>query len=264
MAPLKPWWTRQGMQRLLADLVLSELGRLRPGRLDADLARHLADPACELAALGLDSLERLDIVTSLLVRLAAHAPERDVELLGARRLGDWIDSLLAARARDDGLMGFALSGASRIQGIAMAWLAEEAKRLAEGLAERRRLLAALPAHGLDGFLCTLMLPALLDIEVLALPEATPVQVLDLARPGDLLVVPPDLCAALLRPGSASPSALAGLVMLTPAPRDSSEALDGRGPERLIEICNLDEAAVTGARLRLAERRIAEPFPAPLQ
>ncbi|MBN2886180.1 MAG: hypothetical protein JXM75_05685 [Chromatiaceae bacterium] len=255
------------MQRLLADLVLSELERLRPGRSDTELARDLADPACELAALGLDSLERLDIVTSLLVRLAPHEPELDRELLGASRLADWIDSLLTARARDDAQLGFDganAGGAPRIQLCATDWLAREAARLAARLAERRRLLAALPAHGLDGFFCTLMLPSLLNIEVLALPEATPVQVLNLARPGDLLVARPGLCAAILRSESPRPSALAGVVMLSTAPLDPGEALDGHGPERLIEICNLGEAAATSARLRIGKCRIAEPFSAPLE
>jgi len=107
MPSLAPWWTPDTIRSLLDDLVAAELSRLRPGlppgqrpgpnRALAPELSHLTD----LDDLGLDSLERLDLATTVAVQFHLGETGLDRSLLAQPRLADWTAIILEIRRRWD-------------------------------------------------------------------------------------------------------------------------------------------------------------------
>lgn len=122
MTRLKPWWTAERVQRLLADLIAAEVARLRPGLLgmrgmlgrggEALFDQTGATRNPDLGRLDLDSLEFLDLATAVVVQFQLQETGLENALLERRRLGDWAEIVLASRARNDERIGFQTSGST--------------------------------------------------------------------------------------------------------------------------------------------------------
>jgi len=258
---LAPWWNRDALLRMLADLLQAELNRLRPGGLglETNLLKDLqtrpaqapaALAALELDALRLDSLEFLDIATLTSVQFHLRQTGLDVELLQQRRLGTWVDLILKSRRRWDTAISFQTSGSTgqpKLCRHAMHRLEQEIRWFADQLSDRRRILSSVPAHHIYGFLFSVMLPAVLRIPLLDLRRGLPSSALAQAQAGDLIVGHPAFFALALR---GQPRLAADVTLLTSTaacPAALWQQLKAAGCARMIEVYGSTETAGIGTR-----------------
>ena len=246
----RPWW-RHGpaLERVVRDLVGAELAAARPGRSMPPPASWPADLDLR-ADLGADSLDLMAAATSLGDLLGfARAGAQDA-LLARTGLRDWIDAAGASLGVDDGALTFRTSGSSGApkrctHQLAALW--REVDEIAGLLPGRRRILAAVPAHHIYGFLFTVLLPQASGaaLPVLDLRGASPAALAGMARPGDLVVGHPDFWGqAALAP--ALPPDLVGVSSGAPCP-DATAAALRQGGVRLLQVYGSSETAGVGWR-----------------
>jgi 4-coumarate--CoA ligase (photoactive yellow protein activation family) len=249
--PVTPdaWWEHEpSLHRFVADLLAAELALARPGRpvrpgpwpQGLDLARDL----------GADSLELLGMATTLDEALGLQAGAGE-DLLARPLLGDWIAAARAGlRAAASHPLTFRTSGSAgtpRRCTHAHATLRQETAQLAQLLPGRRRILAAVPAHHIYGFLFTVLLPRDLGIDtVIDLRAAAPSAVLAMLRPGDLVVAHPGWWEALARLRPHFPPDLAGVSSSAPCPDALAGDLAAAGL-RLLQVYGSSETAGVGWR-----------------
>ncbi|MEA1051453.1 AMP-binding protein [Lamprobacter modestohalophilus] len=262
----RPWWNRDTLLRVLDDLLWAELNRLRPGQLGlrasaqsavtterrgsvSDAARR-PDAAFELDSLGLDSLEWLDITTLIAVQFHLHQTRLDNQLLQQRQLGAWAQIILDSRARWDEALSFQTSGSTgqpKLCAHPIHRLEQEIHWFAGQLSDRRRVLTAVPAHHIYGFLFSAMLPALLGIPVLDLRAGLPSSALAQAQPGDLIVGHPAFFELATRGDGAVADDVIALTSTAPCPPSLWQQLISAGCARVIEIYGSSEHAGIGVR-----------------
>lgn len=243
-----PAWQAPALGRVVSDLLAAELAQARPGRVlpprpwpeDLDLA----------ADLGADSLDLMAAATSLADFLGAAQADA---LIAARRLGDWIAAAqaLAARPAAGARLVFRTSGSSGTPKRcphALAALWREAAELARILPGRTRILAAVPAHHIYGFLWTVLLPQAYGapLPVADLRGASPAALPALLAPGDLVVAYPDYWDALAALAPAIPPGVAGVSSTAPLGDATARALGAAGL-RLVQVYGSSETAGVGWR-----------------
>jgi 4-coumarate--CoA ligase len=189
-----PAFTHPAFIRIVTAVVAAEIGRLR--HTDLPRAADWADttPIGD-EGLGLDSLEQLGALGALAEMFGlddASLPARP-----ARYVGDWVDWVMQGQAPGGGRITIRTSGSTGPSVActhALSDLVEEARYFAQRLADRRRIVALVPAHHLYGLIWTALLP-----DVLGIPAVTGVigTALDLT-PGDLVVAVPDQWQAMRR------------------------------------------------------------------
>jgi 4-coumarate--CoA ligase (photoactive yellow protein activation family) len=244
-----PWWRHApSLQRVVADLLAAELAAARPGRpvqappwpQDFDLAR----------ALGADSLELMGMATALAEAL--HLDGADDRMLAAPQLARWIDAAARGLAADGSRLTFRTSGSSgspKRCTHALAVLLQETRALAALFPDRRRILCAVPAHHIYGFLFTVLLPRALGIDtVLDLRGAGPAALAGMLRPGDLVVAHPLWWEALARRDPVFPADVAGTTSTAPCPDALALRLADAGL-RLVQVYGSSETAGVGWRER---------------
>jgi 4-coumarate--CoA ligase (photoactive yellow protein activation family) len=259
------WWTRgDALPRFVTDLLASELGHMRPGRLPATPPWA---PDLEFARdLGADSLDTMGLGTALVEALHLQHALVDERLLARPRLSDWIAS---ARAGLDAAPGLALT--FRTSGSAgtpkrcvhtLATLEQEVNELVPLVAGRRRILSAVPSHHIYGFLFTVLLPQRLAepgglepdaIEVIDVRQAGPAALSAMARAGDLVVAHPGWWEAAARLVPAFPPDIVGVTSTAPCPDSLAAALAGAGL-RLLQVYGSTETGGVGWR-----DRVGDPF-----
>jgi len=268
---MKPWWTTEAIPRLLADLILAEVARLRPGmslrgpgqegalgaatngvgaRAGAGAGASEAAIAAAAALLAdLDSLEFLDLATTLGVLFHLDRTGLDQALTADRHLETWAATLRRSRARWDEAISFQTSGSTgrpKLCTHSLAFLEEEIAFFAGLLRDRRRLLSGVPAHHIYGFLFSFMLPALLGIPVLDVRGALPGSVLRQAEPGDLLIGHPLFFDLATRgPVPMAPDVVA-VTSTAPFPAELWQRLADTGLA-IIEVYGSSETAGIGMR-----------------
>lgn len=266
--PIPPWWNANTVNRMLTDLISAQLSRLRPGishRLGtvapeqglASSPGHAGtnpakppSPESDLDALALDSLERLDIATTVAVQFHLYETGLDRALLEQDRLADWTAIILESRARWDRLISFQTSGSSaepKLHAHRIALLDEEITFFASRLEGHLRVLAAVPTHHIYGFLFTIMLPTRLELPVVDVRNRLPGAVLAHAQPGDLIIAHP----AFLDLATRGPiEVAAGVTVVTstaPCPPDVWQRLNDFGVGRVLEVYGASETAGIGCR-----------------
>ena len=182
-------------RRFLGDLIVHELGRLRPQGLGA--ARlWLEAPETKLEAAGIDSLERLRLASAVAEAAGAAVPDHFSVL---DTFSQWESEFERLRGAGDGSIGFRTSGSSgepkliRVSGEA---LSQEAAFLAQLFGGRRRVLSFVPACHIYGYFYTIALPRQLGIPVLDARRHSAASLPSLAAPGDLIVAHPPLWDAV--------------------------------------------------------------------
>lgn len=249
-----PWWQHvPSLQRFVGDLLAAELAQARPGRAlvpapwpaSLDLARTL----------GADSLELMGMATALAEALQLRGG--DLPLLAAPRLEQWVEAAGAGLLEDGSRIVFRTSGSAgspKRCTHALALLRQEIAALAPLFPGRRRILAAVPAHHIYGFLFTVLLPQALGIEtVLDLRGAGPAALLAEARGGDLVVAHPGWWDAVARLEPVFPADVAGVTSTAPCPDALADGL-ARAGLRLVQVYGSSETAGVGWR-----ERGADPF-----
>lgn len=247
-----PHWWQHGpaLARVVRDLVAAELAAARPGRALAPQASWPAD--VDLAAdLAADSLELMAAAASLADLLGFARAGMNDALLAQARLSSWIDTAHASLAVDDGVLTFRTSGSSGAPkrcSHRLAGLWREVGELVELVPGRRRVLAAVPAHHIYGFLFTVLLPQVsgAPLPVLDLRGASPAALAGMLAPGDLVVAHPDFWgqAAALVP--VFPQDVVGVSSGAPCPDATALAL-AAGGLRLLQVYGSSETAGVGWR-----------------
>lgn len=261
--PPPPWWQAGGaLRRFLADLIEGELSRLRhapvlvrTGTLDL------------VADLGADSLELMALCAALAEALQlGHAGLLD-GLLADTRLDSWVARTAAALDADADAaaaadpaaaqLSFRTSGSAGlpkpcVHGVANLW--QEVAALAALLPGRRRIVSAVPAHHIYGFLFTVLLPQQAGAAGQALPLCDvrgqlPAAVWQNAAPGDLVVGYPEFWQAALAGAAGAPMAadVVGVSSTAPCADTLAAALTAAGLARLLQIYGSSETAGVGWR-----------------
>ena len=149
-----PWWQhRPLLQRYVRDLLAAQWLALRPGQLA--LAPEAWSDATRIDQdLGADSLELMNLATSLSTAIHLHESGIEDYLLARRSFGQWVDVAAAGLERFCGALTFSTSGSTGTAKPcthALDSLQQEVAVLAGLFAGRRRIVVAVPAHHIYGF-----------------------------------------------------------------------------------------------------------------
>ena len=240
------------LARLVRDLVAAELAAARPGRSQALPATW--PPGLDLVAdLGADSLDLMGAATSLADLLGFSRAGMEDALLAQTKLADWIGAARTSLARDDSILTFRTSGSSGAPkrcAHALAGLWREVGELARLASGRRRVLSAVPAHHIYGFLFTVLLPqaaaAAAPLPVVDLRASSPAVLAAQLAPGDLVVAHPDFWNQVAALGTRFPGDVVGVTSGAPCPDATARALASRGL-RLLQVYGSSETAGVGWR-----------------
>ena len=249
---MSPWWQDRGaLRRYVADLVADELARER--RQAPPRVLPWADELRLVDDLGVDSLELMALATALAEALHLHESGIEDYLLARRTLGDWVDIATVGLSRFSERLTFRTSGSTGLPRPCvhtLATLQQEARHLATLFPGRKRLLSAVPAHHIYGFLFTVLLPRELGLAgdaVLDLRASTPAWLARGARPGDLVVAHPDFWRAAGRALPLLPADVIGATSTAPCPDDVAEAMTAAGLAHLVQVYGASETGGVGAR-----------------
>ncbi len=248
----RPWWEpRAALRRFVADLLADELARHRRASLPhvqlwSDALRLDAD-------LGVDSLELVTVATALAEALHLHASGIEDYLLARRTLGEWVDIARTGLERFSETLTFRTSGSTGTPKPCLhplAGLHQETRHLATLFAGRRRVLAAVPAHHIYGFLFTVLLPRELGVPADAVQDlrgSTPAWLARGAQPGDLVIGHPEFWRAVARTVPALPPDVVGVTSTAPCPDEVARQLRDARLARLVQVYGASETAGIGAR-----------------
>jgi len=254
-APGLAWWqVESALERVVGDLVAAELALARPGRV---LPRLPWPAGLDLAAdLGADSLDLMAAATALGDFLQFGRGGMQDALLGRPVLADWIGAARASLAVFDAQLVFRTSGSSGMpkrcaHRLASLW--REVDELARVLPGRRRVLSAVPAHHIYGFLFTVLLPQAggACLPVRDLRASSPAALAGLVQPGDLVVAHPDWWRQVAALGMEFPADVAGVSSTAPCPDEVAQAL-AAGGLRLVQVYGSSETAGVGWRASAGE------------
>lgn len=249
------WWQHgPALERVVRDLIAAELAAARPGRslpapgswpLDLDLA----------ADLGADSLDLMGAATALGDLLGFARAGMDDALLARTRLSDWVAAARASLAIDDSALTFRTSGSSGAPkrcSHALAHLWREVEELTQLLPGRGRVLSAVPAHHIYGFLFTVLLPqaGAAPLPVIDLRASSPAALLAVLTPGDVVIATPDFWKQVAALAPAFPLDVAGVSSGAPCADATAEAL-AAGGLRLLQVYGSSETAGVGWREQAA-------------
>jgi len=204
------WWRHPPLlQRYVSDLIHAELCLMRLS--GAGLPPLPWGASTDLETdLGVDSLERQGLAVALASSLQMAGDGADGGLLRAATLEALCVCAAGSLERSSDRITFKTSGSSGVpkscvHQLDLLW--QEAVFFAGQLPAAQRIVCAVPAHHIYGFLFTVLLPLAAQAPVLdarhMLPSALPQQ----ARPGDVIVGFPGYWQALV---TASSSAAASL------------------------------------------------------
>lgn len=251
-APRRNWWQEESaLRRVVGDLAAAELALARPGR--ALPAMPWPEETDLAADLGADSLDLMGAATALGDLLQFGQAGMQDALLGRPRLADWVAAARASLAGFDAELVFRTSGSSGMpkrcaHSLFALW--REVDALARVLPGRRRVLGAVPAHHIYGFLFTVLLPQAFTgnetLPVLDLRAMSPAAVAGLLQPGDLVVAHPDYWRQVAALGLAFPADVVGVSSTAPCPDDVAQALHDAGL-RLVQVYGSSETAGVGWR-----------------
>lgn len=260
-----PWWgaDRATLFRVMADQLHGELSRLRLGDPGGTPAWSWTDDTDlgETSGLAIDSLDRMALAGAA----AEMVPGCGVGpgLIQAGSFGAWCDAVRGAMRGLPASIGFRTSGTTDAPKCAthrLAQLDAEASALAVLVgAGRKRVLSAIPAHHIYGFIHSVLLPRHLagttapgsplpGLPVLELRGHAPSELADLLRPGDLVLGHPAFWTQSLRGrGDAFPPDVVGITSSAPCPEALALALREAGLMRLLQIYGASETGGIGWR-----------------
>jgi 4-coumarate--CoA ligase (photoactive yellow protein activation family) len=250
-APLSaPWWADRGtLLRFVADLVAGELAALRhepllPTGWSASLSlQH---------DLGVDSLELMQLAGALAEALQMGRSGIEDYLLARRTLAGWLDIATASLQQWDGELTFRTSGSTgepKRCSHTLAALEQEAAALAALFPRRRRLLLAVPAHHIYGFLFGVLLPRHLGLQppkVVVVRGQLPSRLAAQMQPGDLVVGHPQFWQAALDTDAAFPEGAMGVSSTAPCPDAVAQRAEAAGVA-LVQVYGASETGGLGWR-----------------
>jgi 4-coumarate--CoA ligase (photoactive yellow protein activation family) len=215
------------LERFVADLIADEVSHLRPGGSALPERPWSPDLALHEGGLGLDSLERMSVASALNESLHLHESGIEDLLLARQRFGEWVDLAADGLAQFDCRLTFRTSdssGSAKPCTHTLSSLQQEVEHLAPLFAGTQRVLAAVPAHDVYGFLFGVLLPAQWGCAaVLDVRRETPQALARLLRSGDLLISHPAHWALVARYADSLPGGVHGVSSTAPFPDDVAQA-----------------------------------------
>ncbi len=194
--------------------------------------------------LGLDSLEQLGALGALAetfglddTSLAAQAPQK---------VSDWIDWTMAGYEAGGCTITVKTSGstgAARPCVHALGTLLNEAAYLANRFADRKRVIAMVPANHLYGMIWTAFLPSALGVPVVVRPLGTTLELVA----GDLVVAVPDQWQAISRMTRRFPNDVVGVSSAGVLDDLVAKELLSAGLSRLIDVYGSSETGAIALR-----------------
>ena len=235
---------RSAAHRIACAVVAAEIRRLRDGDLSGlPIVDWPEDMPIGDEGLGLDSLEQLGTLGAL-----AEMFGLDDGWLGAEppgRVGDWIDWVTARHdgGREITVMTSGSTGAPRACRHALGDLLDEAAYLSARFADRRRVVAMVPAHHLYGIVWTALLPGALGIPVVV---RTIGATLDLSA-GDIVIAVPEQWRAMSRIVRRFPEDVVGVSSAGVLDDHVADGLLTAGLTRLVDIYGASETSAIAIR-----------------
>lgn len=239
MSPAGWWQNSEALKRFVCDLVAGELSRMRPG--GAPLPAAPWAPGLELGGggLGADSLELLALAAALSEAIHLHESGIEDYLLARRTIGEWVEIAAAGLDRFHAELSFRTSGSTGAPKTCthpLALLEQEIEAQSIVLGRPRRIVSAVPSHHIYGFLFTILLPHRLGgVPVIDIRGRSPAALAFTLGEGDLIIGHPDFWRALVRALPHMRSGVVGVTSTAPCPRETAEAVAGRGLSRLVQI-----------------------------
>lgn len=236
---------RSAAHRIACAVVTAEIRRLR----DGDLSRLPAvdwseDMPIGDEGLGLDSIEQLGALGALAEMFGLADG-----LLGAEppgRVSAWIDWIMADGDTVDRRITVTTSGstgAPRACSHALADLLDEAAYLGTRFADRRRVVAMVPAHHLYGMVWTALLPDALGVPIVIRTIGAS---LDLTA-GDIVIAVPEQWLALSRIVRRFPDDIVGVSSAGVLDGRVATGLLGAGLARLVDVYGASETSAIAIR-----------------
>lgn len=202
--------------------------------------------------LGVDSLERYALATALSSCLDMRHGDIGYALLHATSLHHWCDCARASLEQAGAGLTFRTSGSSGVptdcvHRLDLLW--QEALFFASQLRHARRVVFAVPAHHIYGFLFTVLLPLALGTNQLVLVDARsmlPAQLRRQVMTGDVMVGFPQFWAGLAAPGYRWPAGVTGVSSTGPCPQNLALRL-GEAGLSLLEVYGSSQTGGIGWR-----------------
>ena len=235
---------RSAAHRITCAVVAAEIRRLRDGDLSGlPIVDWPEDMPIGDEGLGLDSLEQLGTLGAL-----AEMFGLDDGWLGAEppgRVGDWIDWVTVRHdgGREITVTTSGSTGAPRACLHALGDLLDEAAYLSARFADRRRVVAMVPAHHLYGIVWTALLPGALGIPVVV---RTIGATLDLSA-GDIVIAVPEQWRAMSRIVRRFPEDVVGVSSAGVLDDHVADGLLTAGLTRLVDIYGASETSAIAIR-----------------
>lgn len=247
---MNAWWGGDAAFRLARDFVAAELRRLRPDTRIDWTAWAAATPLDDApGGLDCDSLELMQIATAFSQAFGLDRAGIDDYLLARRKLGDWAALLAQAREMDDATLVFYSSGSTGAPTPVrhrLSALDDELEAVGTEIGSPRRILAAVPAHHIYGFLFTVLLPAQLAIINVDIRSSPPSALTREMKAGDWVIGHPafwESVAGLDLEPQGEALALCSTGPISGATRGRLQAAGWRG----VEIYGSTETAGIGLR-----------------
>jgi 4-coumarate--CoA ligase (photoactive yellow protein activation family) len=249
--PEKINWWRDGeaLQRFVGDLIGDELGRIRPG---SALCPHPRGAGLSLVENGLacDSLELLSLAAAIVETFQMYRSGFENQLLARHTLGDWTDIIAAALTQFSSELTFRTSGSTgspKPCDHTLQSLDQEICGIAHCFPGRRRLICAVPAHHIYGFLFSVLLPQYLKLPVVDVRGGQEVQMARVLRAGDLVIGYPEFWSTIIRTVPIIPADVVGVTSTAPCPDNLMHSAVNHGLTRLIDVYGSSETAGIGLR-----------------
>lgn len=258
------WWTEPGvLHRIICDLINTELKTARRRALPHSLP--WPEDLNLVSDLDVDSLELMSLATSLSEMLHIHKTGIEDYLLAKPELQHWTSVAYTALQQFSAELTFHTSGSSGAPKPCThptAWLWQEAQFLRTLFADRRRVLSAVPAHHIYGFLFTVLLPQSLVLpasSVIDLRASSAGTLAHIVKPGDLLIGHPDYWRNVTRLAGTFPNDVTGVTSGAPCPDDTARNVMNVGLDRLVQIFGSSETGGIGWRHNEASPYTCFPY-----
>ena len=202
-----PWHARPDLVALwLADFIVAQMRQVRPNYAAPE---HFSGLNLNRDEADIDSIELIDVASALYVALDAEASGSLNSVPLGRTFASWCAFVQYAAARTE-VLSFYTSGSTgkprRVEHLVCdldAEIHDFLPQLCAGGIAPKRIVTVLPSQHLYGFLFGILLPAQLNLPVLALKGQTAQVVRARLQPGDALLAHPMFFIGALQPEAAS-------------------------------------------------------------
>jgi long-chain acyl-CoA synthetase len=243
------------IQAVIADMAGAVLG-LAP----AEIISINAATRLDAEGLGLDSLARLDLATSVSTFFRLHESELEDDLLRRRTVGDWTASVMHGWAHGSHRITFATSGSTGVPVLCThTWssIVQELDAQARLFAGRQRVLGLVGPRHIYGFFFCALLPRWLGVPFVDIRASSPKGLVGIARIGDLVVGFP-LLWDLAVPSGSWVQDVVGATSTGPINPATVMALGEQGLARMVEIYGSSETG--GIAWRDQPTDVLHPYP----